>query len=131
MTGLFRKIGQALLASLLFLVVLALVYLARAFFTVDVVFYAALLDVVLALLISAGVLVLARALSVFEKVQMLLIWALAGYALAISVPTVIDRSLSFTFWKNWLNVAAPSARIGSPRCSPRNICASIAWSMSV
>ncbi|MEC7675640.1 MAG: hypothetical protein VYB89_08940, partial [Pseudomonadota bacterium] len=96
MTGLFRKIGQALLASLLFLVVLALVYLAHArFFPVDVVFYAALLDVVLALLISAGVLVLARALSVFEKVQMLLIWALAGYALAISVPTVIDRSLSF------------------------------------
>ena len=76
MTGLFRKIGQALLASLLFLVVLALVYLAHArFFSVEVVFYAALLDVVLALLISAGVLVLARALSVFEKVQMLLIWA--------------------------------------------------------
>ena len=96
MTGLFRKIGQALLASLLFLVVLALVYLVHArFFPVDVVFYAALLDVVLALLISAGVLVLARALSVFEKVQMLLIWALVGYALAISVPTVIDRSLSF------------------------------------
>ncbi|MED5519711.1 MAG: hypothetical protein VX612_13400, partial [Pseudomonadota bacterium] len=62
MTGLFRKIGQALLASLLFLAVLALVYLAHArFFPVDVVFYAALLDVVLALLISAGVLVLARA----------------------------------------------------------------------
>ena len=39
MTGLFRKIGQALLASLLFLIVLALVYLAHArFFPVDVVF---------------------------------------------------------------------------------------------
>ena len=76
--------------------VLALVYLVHArFFPVDVVFYAALLDVFLALLVSAGVLVLARALSLFEKIQMLVIWALAGYALAISVPTVIDRSLSF------------------------------------
>ena len=31
----------------------------------------------------------------FEKFQLIVIWLIAGYALAISVPTVIDRSLSF------------------------------------
>jgi hypothetical protein len=31
----------------------------------------------------------------FERAQLLVIMLLAGYALAISVPTVIDRSLSF------------------------------------
>jgi hypothetical protein len=31
----------------------------------------------------------------FEKLQLLIIWILVGYGLAISVPTVIDRSLSF------------------------------------
>jgi hypothetical protein len=34
-------------------------------------------------------------LSVFEKFQLMLFWLLLGYAFAISVPTVIDRSLSF------------------------------------
>ena len=31
----------------------------------------------------------------FEKSLLIVIWLLAGYGLAISVPTVIDRSLSF------------------------------------
>jgi hypothetical protein len=34
-------------------------------------------------------------LGLFERAQLLVIMLLAGYALAISVPTVIDRSLSF------------------------------------
>ena len=36
-----------------------------------------------------------RSLGNCEKIQLVVIWVLAGYALAISVPTVIDRSLSF------------------------------------
>jgi hypothetical protein len=33
--------------------------------------------------------------SSFEKTQLLIIWLLMGYGFAISIPTVIDRSLSF------------------------------------
>jgi hypothetical protein len=36
-----------------------------------------------------------RGFTAFEKLQLLLIWLLLGYSFAISVPTVIDRSLSF------------------------------------
>lgn len=65
---------------------------------VDVVFYAAIADVFIAVFI-AGAAVFYSAyfalLNPFEKIQLCLIWLLAGYALAISVPTVIDRSLSF------------------------------------
>jgi hypothetical protein len=36
-----------------------------------------------------------RSFNQFEKVQLIAIWLLVGYSLAISIPTVIDRSLSF------------------------------------
>lgn len=65
---------------------------------VDVVFYAALFDALLAVALAAPAVYGLRAFGAFnnfEKAQMLLFWALCGYAFAISVPTVIDRSLSF------------------------------------
>lgn len=93
------KIGKFLGASLLFVALTCLIYWIHiAFFRVDVVFYSALLDGGLAVTIASIVIWRMRAFAVFgpfEKLQMVLIWLLASYALAISVPTVLDRSLSF------------------------------------
>ena len=90
---------RALLATAAFLLILPALHHAHiAFFRVDVVFYAALADVVLAAIL-AGLLLFGldhfKPLGRFEKLQLVMIWLLTGYALAISVPTVIDRSLSF------------------------------------
>ncbi len=83
----------------MFVSILLVVYVIHArFFSVDVVFYSALQDVLVAVVISA---ILVRLLPPFriiesaERVLLCLIWLLGGYAFAISVPTVIDRSLSF------------------------------------
>lgn len=93
------KFSRAFLASVGFLAIVVAVYaLHIRFFRVDVVFYAAIGDAVLsAFLCYAGLLGLRffAPLSGFEKFQLFVIWLLTGYALAISVPTVIDRSLSF------------------------------------
>lgn len=93
------KFSRALLASVAFLIIVVAVYsLHIRFFRVDVVFYAAIGDAVIAALVTyAGLLGLRffAPLGGFEKFQLFVIWLLAGYALAISVPTVIDRSLSF------------------------------------
>jgi hypothetical protein len=93
------KIARAFMATLLFACSLALVYYAHmAYFRVNVVFYAAIADAMLAVFF-AGVVLFSVAyfqpLSRFEKSLLIIIWLLAGYAFAISVPTVIDRSLSF------------------------------------
>ena len=93
------KITRALIASAAFLIILLIVYYVHVnYFKVDVVLYAAIADGVLASFIAGVALVwlkLFRPLGSFEKFQLIVIWLLAGYALAISVPTVIDRSLSF------------------------------------
>lgn len=93
------KLTRALIASAAFLIILLIVYYVHInYFKVDVVFYAAVADGVLASFIAGVALVwlkLFRPLGGFEKFQLIVIWLLAGYALAISVPTVIDRSLSF------------------------------------
>jgi hypothetical protein len=85
-------------ATAVFLAVLCLTYIVHVrFFAVDVVFYGALGDGALALVLSALLLRL-RAFDCFggfEKGQVILAWGLLAYAFAISVPTVIDRSLSF------------------------------------
>ncbi|MCC4117945.1 hypothetical protein LLG90_21555 [Aromatoleum toluclasticum] len=93
------KFIRSLAATTVFLIVLLIVYWIHVnYFKVDVVFYAALADGVLASLIAGAVLVLLKyfhSLGGFERFQLFVIWLVAGYALAISVPTVIDRSLSF------------------------------------
>jgi hypothetical protein len=94
-----NKFIKALLATTLFVLVLLTVYAVHmTMFRVNVVFYAAIADALLAAAICGiGVFFLGyfRILSGFEKSQLIVIWLLSGYAFAISVPTVIDRSLSF------------------------------------
>ena len=93
------KAGYALLATGLYVLLLMLVHVVHMrWLPDDVVFYAAIGDAVLAALLT-GCLLLRRArrlrLTALERGQLLVIWLLLGYAFAISVPTVIDRSLSF------------------------------------
>jgi hypothetical protein len=93
------KLGKSSVATACFLVVLALTYLAHTrFLRVDVVFYSALADGMFAVLLAGVGLFSLRYFGVFnrfEKTLLLAIWLLVGYAFAISIPTVIDRSLSF------------------------------------
>lgn len=94
-----KKWSRALIASLMYLTTLVLIYVLHVrFLRVDVVFYAAIEDVLVATLILVVPLFAHRSFAIFnafEKAQLLAIWMLVGYALAISVPTVLDRSLSF------------------------------------
>lgn len=93
------KTSKFFAASALFVLLTCLIYWVHiSFMHVDVVFYSAIADGVLAAAITAAVAWRLRSFAVFsafEKFQMLLIWLLTAYALAISVPTVLDRSLSF------------------------------------
>ncbi|NDY83502.1 hypothetical protein G3I67_09685 [Orrella sp. NBD-18] len=86
-------------ANLIFIVVLIAIYLVHViYFKVNVVFYSALADAFIASMLTLTVISLMswfNIFSKFEKLLLTLIWILLGYAVAISVPTVIDRSLSF------------------------------------
>lgn len=91
---------KALFFSLiLFLVTFFLVYFLHIkFFYVNVIFYSAILDSLLAVLILFLINKIFRIFknfSSFETLQIFLIYILIGYSIAISGPTVIDRSLSF------------------------------------
>jgi hypothetical protein len=94
-----NKYLRALLATVLFIAGLLLVYyLHMRHFRVDVVLYASIVDAVIALVVVFGALYLLkwfRDFSRLELIQLVLIWLLGGYVFAISIPTVIDRSLSF------------------------------------
>jgi hypothetical protein len=90
---------MAFAGCVLYGVVLVAVYVIHArWLPVGVVFYAAILDAVLALLVTGGLLLACPRVGVLDVVDRLLlalVLLLAGYAFAISVPTVLDRSLSF------------------------------------
>ena len=94
-----NKLVLFCLASLGYLILLLSVYLTHVrFFRVDVVLYSALFDALLATVLAGGLLGILKIFKVFsgfEKLQAMLVWLLLGYIFAISVPTVIDRSLSF------------------------------------
>lgn len=81
-----------------FVIALTVIYVLHSrFFKVDVVFYSAIIDGILAAvltLIIASTIKWFNIFSVFEKLQTFAICLLLGYGFAISVPTVIDRSLS-------------------------------------
>lgn len=93
------KIQKALIATVMFVTVLVVIYYLHInFFKVDVVFYAAIFDGILAAVISGLILYFFKYFSIFnsfEKLLLFFIWIISAYTLAISVPTVIDRSLSF------------------------------------
>ena len=97
MTLLRSKAALALLLTLGYALLTITIYLAHArWFAVDVVFYSALLDAVIAAVAMAVVLVpVGRVYTAFEKVLLVCVWLLGGYAFAISGPAVLDRSLSF------------------------------------
>jgi hypothetical protein len=68
------------------------------YFKVDVVFYASLFTALLSVIVFSILIFMIpffNEFSFFEKIQQIIIAFLIGYILAISVPTVIDRSLSF------------------------------------
>ncbi|KRG43607.1 hypothetical protein ARC20_09215 [Stenotrophomonas panacihumi] len=94
-----NKYVRALLATVAFVAVLLVVYyIHMRHFRVEVVLYATILDAFIAVVIVAGAGFALRAfngLNRLELIQLVLIWLLGGYLFAISVPTVIDRSLSF------------------------------------
>ena len=93
------KYLKALIATALFVVLLLIVYVLHVrYMPVNVVFYSAIADAVLATILAAIVIAIVRWFKVFtrfETLQLCCIWLLLGYSFAISVPTVIDRSLSF------------------------------------
>ncbi|MCO5546291.1 GtrA family protein [Xylella fastidiosa] len=79
-------------------VMLAFYYIHIIYFKVNVVFYASLLDGVLAAVLVGLLFWIFRFFNNFsslEIVQLLVIWLLGAYLFAISIPTVVDRSLSF------------------------------------
>lgn len=88
-----------MMATIIFLVLLVAVYYIHVTcFRVNVVFYSAIADAILASVLASAILFATpyfRPFGHFEKLQLVIIWLLVGYALAISAPTVIDRSLSF------------------------------------
>ena len=94
-----RKFLNTILASVIFVIILFFIYFFHVtFLRVDVVFYSAILDALLAAGLSAVIIYLVKffgALGLYEKFLLICIWVLTGYAFAISVPTVLDRSLSF------------------------------------
>lgn len=90
---------RAFFGTIIFLILLLLIYAVHVrLFPVNVVFYSALIDAVIAASIGALLLFSLRffqPLSSLERILLIIIWILVGYSFAISVPTVIDRSLSF------------------------------------
>ncbi len=93
------KIIKSLFGLFLFLFILIIVYITHIkFFYVNVVLFSAIQDVIIASIITSLILWLNNFFKIFnnlEKIQMCVIYLLTGYALAISIPTIIDRSLSF------------------------------------
>ncbi|MEN5426726.1 hypothetical protein ABE522_10245 [Stenotrophomonas pennii] len=94
-----NKYLRAFLATAIFVVALLLIYYVHMrYLRVSVVLYASILDAIVALVVVfAGLYLLKwfRDFSRLELIQLAAIWLLGGYLFAISIPTVIDRSLSF------------------------------------
>ena len=92
------KYLKFLTLMLVFVIALAVIYVIHSwYFKVDVVFYSAIADGALAAVVTllvACTFKWFRTFTGFEILQTFLICLLLGYGFAISVPTVIDRSLS-------------------------------------
>lgn len=91
------KVAKAGTASAFFVLLFAAIYLIHArWFHVDVVLYSAVLDALIAATLAAGLLWTPyfSILSTLERLLLGAVWLLAGYSVAISGPTVVDRSFS-------------------------------------
>jgi hypothetical protein len=93
------KYLKLVVATAVYAVLLLAIYVLHVLYVpVNVVFYSAILDAVLATILAIILVATVRWFKVFtrfETLQLCCIWLLLGYSFAISVPTVIDRSLSF------------------------------------
>ena len=93
------KLLAAGLLTAAYVIVLAIVYVVHVWFlNVNVVFYSAILDAMISCAIVAALSLVVRAHLPFDGFSLSLlvvIWALGGYAFAISGPALFDRSLSF------------------------------------
>ena len=93
-----KKFLWAFIGVLTYIALLLATYVIHIkFFRVDVVGFAALTDAVIAAVL-AGILLFTvkwfNVLEKFERILLVTIFLLGGYAFAVSIPTVIDRSLS-------------------------------------
>ena len=77
------------------LIIIYAIYINQ--FNVNVLLYSSLFCVLISLAIATIFLfsIKVKYISFFEKILILIICALTGYSLVLSLPTVIDRSLSF------------------------------------
>ena len=87
------------LIFLFFILLISINYLHFNFYEVNVVLFSSILDVFIAVLVTILIVKKVKFFRVnfsnFEIFQSLVIIVLLGYAFAITVPTIIDRSLSF------------------------------------
>jgi len=87
------------LIFLFFILLISINYLHFNFYEVNVVLFSSILDVFIAVLITILIVKKVKFFRVnfsnFEIFQSLVIIVLLGYAFAITIPTIIDRSLSF------------------------------------
>jgi hypothetical protein len=93
-----KKAVRALVGVVAYIVILlATYYINIRFFRVNVVGFTSLVDAVIAAVIT-GVLLFVlkwfRALEVFERILLVVIFLLGGFGFAVAIPTVVDRSLS-------------------------------------
>lgn len=90
---------KALLITFIYFFLLLIVYYIHIrFFKVNVVLYSAILDNIIATLLTIGIFTGLKWFNIFnqfEKILLITIWLLTGYIWAISVPTILDRSFSF------------------------------------
>lgn len=94
------KLNKFLLSTLIFSIALLVIYALHIYiFSVNVILYSAIFDGFLAALLAFIIFLridfLSQSFNSHEKLSLFIIWILLGYIFAISIPTVIDRSLSF------------------------------------
>ena len=94
-----KKLVPVLFSTAFFITFLLGTYWVHVtYLKVNVLLYSAVTDGLLATIVSYATLLRWRKFNIlnsFEKLQLAIIWLLTSYIFAISVPTVIDRSLSF------------------------------------
>jgi hypothetical protein len=94
-----RLLGRMMVAVMLFLLIFGTIhYIHFRFMLVNVVLFSAVLDGLLATGVTCLILFTSRYFSPVqfsEKVLLSVIFSLTGYTLALSIPAVLDRSLSF------------------------------------
>jgi len=94
-----NHIFKSVIVTSLYLSIFLIVYLIHInFFRTDVILYSALLDSIISIIIFAVIFFLSKYsnnFNNFETSQIFIILILIGYSVSISLPTIIDRSLSF------------------------------------